>query len=144
MGPESSITRNIRIFSEWIFFIFKAQKILSWNKRSFFIKFYFPKYNKNICLRKYKNFFNLRVRRFHFPKYKKILKKYMYIRTFFRVDFFYFFSLGLRVTQIALELTTAMISFWSLNDLKSLINQPACCKNPDKPICIDLILTNHL
>ena len=28
------------------------------------------------------------------------------------------------------------------NNLTSLIGQPTCCKNPDKPTCIDLILTN--
>ena len=33
-------------------------------------------------------------------------------------------------------------SFCSLNDPTSLIDQPTCYKNPDKPICIDLILTN--
>ena len=27
-------------------------------------------------------------------------------------------------------------------DLKSLIKEPTCCKNPNKPSCIDLILTN--
>ena len=37
----------------------------------------------------------------------------------------------------------AMNSFCSLNDLTSFIDQPACCKNPDKPTCIDLILTNR-
>ena len=37
----------------------------------------------------------------------------------------------------------AMTSFCSLNDLTSLIDQPTCYKNPDKPTCIDLILTNH-
>ena len=37
----------------------------------------------------------------------------------------------------------AMISFCSLNDLTSLIDQPTCYKNPNKPTCIDLILTNH-
>ena len=34
----------------------------------------------------------------------------------------------------------AMKSFCSLNDLTSLIDQPTCYKNPDKPTCIDLIL----
>ena len=37
----------------------------------------------------------------------------------------------------------AMKSFRSLNDLTSLIDQPTCYKNPDKPTCIDLILTNR-
>ena len=37
----------------------------------------------------------------------------------------------------------AMKSFCSLNDLTSLIDQPTCYKNPDKPTCIDLILTNR-
>ena len=36
-----------------------------------------------------------------------------------------------------------MTSFCSLNDLTSLIDQPTCYKNPEKPLCIDLILTNH-
>ena len=34
-------------------------------------------------------------------------------------------------------------SFCSLNDLTSLIDQPTCYKSPDKPTCIDLILTNR-
>ena len=37
----------------------------------------------------------------------------------------------------------AMKSFCSLNDLTSLIDQPTCYKNPDKPTCIDIILTNR-
>ena len=37
----------------------------------------------------------------------------------------------------------AMKSFCSLNDLTSMIDQPTCYKNPDKPTCIDLILTNR-
>ena len=36
----------------------------------------------------------------------------------------------------------AMASICSLNDLASLIDQPACYKNPDKLARIDLILTN--
>ena len=36
-----------------------------------------------------------------------------------------------------------MTSFCSLNDVTSLIDQPICFKNPSKPTCIDLILTNH-
>ena len=36
-----------------------------------------------------------------------------------------------------------MTSFCSLNDLRNLTDQPACCKNPDKPTCIDLIFTNR-
>ena len=31
----------------------------------------------------------------------------------------------------------AMTSFFSLNDLASLIDQPTCYKNPEKPTCID-------
>ena len=37
-----------------------------------------------------------------------------------------------------------MAFFCSLNDLTSLIDQPTCYKNPDKPTCIDLILKNCL
>ena len=37
----------------------------------------------------------------------------------------------------------AMKSFCFLNDLTSLIDQPTCYKNPDKPTCIDLILANR-
>ena len=37
----------------------------------------------------------------------------------------------------------AMTSFCSLNDLTCLIDQTTCYKNPDKPTCIDLILTNR-
>ena len=36
-----------------------------------------------------------------------------------------------------------MKCFCSLNDLKSLLDQPTCYKNPDKPTYIDLILTSH-
>ena len=36
-----------------------------------------------------------------------------------------------------------MTSFCSLNDLASFIDQPKCYKNPDKPTCIDLILTHR-
>ena len=36
----------------------------------------------------------------------------------------------------------AMTSFQSLDDLTSLIDKPICYKNPDKPTCTDLILTN--
>ena len=35
-----------------------------------------------------------------------------------------------------------MQSFCESYNLKSLIKQPTCYKNPDKPTCIDLILTN--
>ena len=36
-----------------------------------------------------------------------------------------------------------MKEFCTLNELKNLINEPTCFKNPEKPICIDLILTNQ-
>ena len=36
-----------------------------------------------------------------------------------------------------------MKEFCKLNGLKSLINEPTCFKNPEKPTCIDLILTNR-
>ena len=36
-----------------------------------------------------------------------------------------------------------MKEFCNLNGLKSLINEPTCFKNPDKPTCINLILTNR-
>ena len=36
-----------------------------------------------------------------------------------------------------------MTSFCSLNNLTSLIDQPTCYKNSNKPRCIDLILTNR-
>ena len=35
-----------------------------------------------------------------------------------------------------------MQSFCESYNLKSLIKQPTCYKNPDKPTCVDLILTN--
>ena len=38
---------------------------------------------------------------------------------------------------------SSMKKFCNLNGLKSLINQPTCFKNPKKPACIDLILTNQ-
>ena len=33
--------------------------------------------------------------------------------------------------------------FCSLNEVKNLINETTCCKNSEKPTCIDLILTNQ-
>ena len=36
-----------------------------------------------------------------------------------------------------------MKDFCDINCLKSLIKEPTCFKNPDKPMCIDLILTNR-
>ena len=38
----------------------------------------------------------------------------------------------------------SMKSFCDINCLKSLIKEPACLKNPGKPTCIDLILTDWL
>ena len=35
-----------------------------------------------------------------------------------------------------------MDSFFAIYHLKSLIKEPTCYKNPEKPACIDLILTN--
>ena len=35
-----------------------------------------------------------------------------------------------------------MDSFCAIYHLKSLIKEPTCYKNPEKPTCIDLILTN--
>ena len=37
----------------------------------------------------------------------------------------------------------AMRSFCSLNDLTIFTDQSTCYKNPDKPTCIELILTNR-
>ena len=36
-----------------------------------------------------------------------------------------------------------MKEFCTLNELKNLINELTCFKNPEKPICIDLMLTNQ-
>ena len=36
-----------------------------------------------------------------------------------------------------------MTSFCESYDLKSIIKQPTCFKNPEKPSCIDIILTNR-
>ena len=36
-----------------------------------------------------------------------------------------------------------MKEFCNLNGLTSLIKKPLCFSNPDKPTCIDLILTNQ-
>ena len=36
-----------------------------------------------------------------------------------------------------------MAEVFNLRRLTSLIKKPTCFKNPDKPICIDLILTNQ-
>ena len=38
---------------------------------------------------------------------------------------------------------SSMKEFCSLNRLKNLINEPTCYKNYEKPISIDLILTNQ-
>ena len=35
-----------------------------------------------------------------------------------------------------------MESFCTINNLKCIIKEPTCYKNPDNPTCIDLILTN--
>ena len=40
-------------------------------------------------------------------------------------------------------LETPMTSFCEFYNLKSIIKQPTCFKNPEKPSCIDLILTNR-
>ena len=40
-------------------------------------------------------------------------------------------------------LETPMTSFCESYDLKSIIKQPTCFKNSEKPSCIDLILTNR-
>ena len=37
---------------------------------------------------------------------------------------------------------SSMESFCSINNLKCIIKEPTCYKNPDNPTCIDLILTN--
>ena len=42
---------------------------LKYNK--FFQDFSFPEYKKSFLLRKYKKFFNIRARKFHFPKHKE-------------------------------------------------------------------------
>ena len=38
---------------------------------------------------------------------------------------------------------SALKDFRNLYSLTSMINKPTCWKNPTKPTCIDLILTNH-
>ena len=37
---------------------------------------------------------------------------------------------------------SSMESFCTINNLKCIIKEPTCYKNPDNPTCIDLILTN--
>ena len=78
---ESSISRNIRHFSEWFFSFFFCTyiwKVLSQQTKD--IKFWFFKLWKFFL--KYKKFFKLEVWKFHFPKYK----------TFCQSDFFHFLS----------------------------------------------------
>ena len=69
-----------KFFSEWVFFIFRAQKITSLNIRSFleflfheikgiFLAFLFPEIWEKL-LRKYKKPLNIRARKCHFLKYK--------------------------------------------------------------------------
>ena len=36
-----------------------------------------------------------------------------------------------------------MAGFWDTYDLRSLITEPTCYKNPENQTCTDLILTNH-
>ena len=89
------ISRNIRFL-----LILELERSISWNIKNFFgvVFFYFlaglrfwkckkrfllRKYKKSFSLRKY-NFFNIRARKFHFPKYKE----------FFCLDFFVFLVLG--------------------------------------------------
>ena len=48
---------------------------------------HFLKYKKRFLLRKYKKFFNIRARKFHFPKNKEF---------YLGLDFFYFLRLGFK------------------------------------------------
>ena len=68
-------------------------------------------------IRKYNKFFNLRARKFHFPKYKKnfFLRKY---KNFFRVGCFYFLSLGFKSAS-----GSSIIHNSSFNDYQRSINR---------------------
>ena len=57
--------------------------------------FHFQKYKKSLLLRKYKKFFNLRVRKFHSPKCKKLFPETFFLN---------FLNLGLKVGYVALYL----------------------------------------
>ena len=105
---ESSIYKNIRKFRYArvlnIPFLKYRKKSISWNIKhiSHFFRvvfleknlragpesagFYFQEYKKSFLLRKCKKFFDLRVRKFHFPKYTDI----------FQGELFRFFELGLK------------------------------------------------
>ena len=95
---KRSVSWNIRIF--FLRFPFPKNWALSWeNIRHFFragfweprpesARAFLRKYKKSFLFRKYKNFLNLRVRMFHFLKYKK----------FFWGRFFYFLRLGPKVS----------------------------------------------
>ena len=36
-----------------------------------------------------------------------------------------------------------MTEFLNIYNLKSLVKQKTCCKTPERPSCVDLILTNY-
>ena len=75
-----SISRNIRNFLSVGAFIFRAGKVPFWN-----LRFFFRVGGGGVP------FFDLRARKFYFPKCKKNVFYWKNIRNFFRVDFFFFF-----------------------------------------------------
>ena len=77
-----SVSWNIRnfffgVFVSWIFSVLQLRSSISWNTRNFFSGWIFFIFSSlgwkgwGAFLRKYKKLFNLRVRKFHFPKYKE-------------------------------------------------------------------------
>ena len=92
-GTINSISRNIRAVSVYFSSSKRLESFISRNIRNFAISsentrnffraafpelrlesagdIFFRKYKKSFLCRKYKNFFNLRVRKFHFLKYKE-------------------------------------------------------------------------
>ena len=78
-----------KYFRSGFFYFSSSASSISRNIRSLFKKLHLPKYKKNFLLRKKNNFLNFRARRFHFLKHKKF-----FLENFFRVDLFYFSSLG--------------------------------------------------
>ena len=71
-------------------------------------------------------------------QYLETLSKIMDLHSSTYENLFFFvgdFNAGMR--HVALKY------FGNLYSLTSLINRPTCWKNPSKPSCIDLILTNY-
>ena len=72
-GLESSNSKIKHFFWSRFFFVFWAWKVHSWNMRSFYKKFHFPKYEKNLFWENVRNILVLGVGRFISRNMKKKL-----------------------------------------------------------------------